>query len=193
MLNLFLRAQKEAQERYIEKRPKEITLVTSLLECERWRRQVIKEITRKVTEIQEAGDEAMIREKNDEINRLLREKKHWENRILILGGVDYSSTTQKIMDLDGKNSLCVDGYYYFGAARDLPGVREQYEVRQNVPNKQQRIQLFDIANSEYYGFHDEEDGKLIAREAEEESRRFKEFNCGYVCVYTYTYILCKYS
>ena len=33
--------------------------------------------------------EFRIRDLNDEINKLLREKKHWEERILELGGPDY--------------------------------------------------------------------------------------------------------
>ena len=33
--------------------------------------------------------EFRIRDLNDEINKLLREKRHWEERILQLGGTDY--------------------------------------------------------------------------------------------------------
>ena len=33
--------------------------------------------------------EFRIRDLNDEINKLLREKRHWEDRILELGGPDY--------------------------------------------------------------------------------------------------------
>ena len=34
--------------------------------------------------------EFRIRDLNDEINKLLREKRHWEDRILELGGPDYA-------------------------------------------------------------------------------------------------------
>lgn len=34
--------------------------------------------------------EFRIRDLNDEINKLLREKRHWEDRILELGGSDYA-------------------------------------------------------------------------------------------------------
>ena len=34
--------------------------------------------------------EFRIRDLNDEINKLLREKRHWEDRILELGGTDYA-------------------------------------------------------------------------------------------------------
>ena len=36
--------------------------------------------------------EFRIRDLNDEINKLLREKRHWEDRILELGGPDYKVT-----------------------------------------------------------------------------------------------------
>ncbi|KAL7670189.1 hypothetical protein ACOME3_005131 [Neoechinorhynchus agilis] len=58
--------------------------------AEHWRRDVIREIARKVTQIQNAGlGEYKIRDLNDDINRLLKEKEHWEKRILQLGGPDY--------------------------------------------------------------------------------------------------------
>lgn len=34
--------------------------------------------------------EFRIRDLNDEINKLLREKRHWEERIIELGGPDYN-------------------------------------------------------------------------------------------------------
>lgn len=37
----------------------------------------------------ESLDEYRIRELNDEINKLMREKSHWERRIRELGGPDY--------------------------------------------------------------------------------------------------------
>ena len=37
--------------------------------------------------------EFRIRDLNDEINKLLREKRHWEERILELGGPDYNVRT----------------------------------------------------------------------------------------------------
>lgn len=50
----------------------------SLQEAEKWRHQIIKEIARKVSQIQNAGlGEFRIRDLNDEINKLIREKGHW--------------------------------------------------------------------------------------------------------------------
>lgn len=52
------------------------------------RHQIIREVTQKIAEIQNAGlGEHRIRDLNDEINKLLREKNRWEERIK---GVWYS-------------------------------------------------------------------------------------------------------
>lgn len=57
--------------------------------AQKWRLDIIREISRKVTQIQNAGlGEHRIRDLNDQINKLLREKKHWEQRIKELGGVE---------------------------------------------------------------------------------------------------------
>jgi pre-mRNA-splicing factor ISY1 len=92
--------------------------------------------------IAESLDEHKIRELNDEINKLLREKYHWEKRIRDLGGADYSvrrnnvecydvllnlpfpfaQRTSKVIDEDA--IIGPGGYIYFGAAKKLPGVQE---------------------------------------------------------------------
>ena len=61
--------------------------------------QIIREISKSVTAIQNAGlGEFRIRDLNDHINKLLREKKHWENRLRELGGKSYSSKGAKMLD-----------------------------------------------------------------------------------------------
>ena len=60
--------------------------------CKRWRREIIQEISQKMAQIQNAGlGEFRLRDLNDEINKLIREKRHWEERIKKLGGPDYIS------------------------------------------------------------------------------------------------------
>ena len=55
-----------------------------------------------MTAIQNAGlGEFRSRDLNDQINKLLREKKHWENRIRELGGRSYSSRGPKMLDRSG--------------------------------------------------------------------------------------------
>lgn len=72
-----------------------------------------------------------IRDLNDEINKLIREKGHWERRIVELGGPDYSKTGPKVTDSEGKTLAEATGrgpgYRYFGAAKNLPGVKELFE------------------------------------------------------------------
>ena len=54
------------------------------------------------------------------VPKALREKRHWENRILELGGRDMRRRS-RMLDKEGKEVPGVHGYKYFGAARDLPG------------------------------------------------------------------------
>lgn len=77
------------------------------------------------------------------MNRLLREKTHWERRIRELGGPDYavrsiidaflrfrvasnkiSQQRSSVKSFDDDAIVGAGGYMYFGAARKLPGVQE---------------------------------------------------------------------
>ncbi len=42
-----------------------------------------------------------VRDLNDEINKLMREKRHWENQIIAMGGVNFRRNMAMI-DEDGK-------------------------------------------------------------------------------------------
>jgi len=65
--------------------------------------QIIREIAKKVAQIQNAGlGEFRIRDLNDEINKLLREKRHWEVQIKELGGPDYSRVGPRMLDHEGR-------------------------------------------------------------------------------------------
>ena len=73
------------------KRPFLSSECESVKEAEKWRHQIIREVSKKVAQIQNAGmGEFRLRDLNDEINKLLREKRHWEDRILELGGPNYA-------------------------------------------------------------------------------------------------------
>lgn len=67
--------------------------------------------------------EFRLRDLNDEINKLLREKGHWEDQIKELGGPDYAKVGPKMLDHEGKEVPGNRGYKYFGAAKDLPGTK----------------------------------------------------------------------
>lgn len=165
------------------KRPKAITQIDSIPVCEKWRGQVLKEISRKVSRIQEpALSDYMIRDLNDEINKLMREKYVWELRIRDLGGPNYMRGG-RVLDEDGKEVPGGGkGYRYFGRARELPGVKELFEQagKKNRPAEEEggkgptRAELAKHVDAGYYGYNlDEEDGTMVTFE---EGRERESFN-----------------
>jgi pre-mRNA-splicing factor ISY1 len=54
--------------------------------------------------------EFKIRDLNDEINRLLKEKYAWEDRILELGGPDYKKVGARLLDKEGQEAPGNRGY-----------------------------------------------------------------------------------
>lgn len=151
-----------------ERRPYLASECHVLKEAERWRVQIIREISKKVSQIQNAGlGEFRIRDLNDEINKLLREKVHWERRIIELGGRDMRRKS-RMLDNEGKEVPGSRGYKYFGAARDLPGVRELFETDAVPLPKKSRAELMRDIDSKYYGFLDDDDCRLVPDEAEAE-------------------------
>ena len=74
--------------------------------------------------------EHRIRELNDEINKISRQKHYWEIRIRELGGSEYKSRNQ-YYEVDGKELPGAPGYKYYGAAKELPGVRELFAEHDN--------------------------------------------------------------
>ena len=156
------------------RRPFIATECVNLKEAERWRHQIIREISKKVAQIQNAGmGEFRIRDLNDEINKLLREKRHWEDRIVELNGPDYAKIGPKMLDFEGKELPGNRGYKYFGAARDLPGVRELFEQDPPKAPRKTRAELYKLIDADYYGYRDDDDGVLmkIEKEVELKSRK----------------------
>ncbi|KAJ4338276.1 NineTeen Complex (NTC) component [Didymella glomerata] len=166
------------------RRPKLITSVTSIPVCEKWRGQVLKEISRKVTKIQdEALSDYQIRDLNDEINKAMREKYMWEKQIRDLGGPNYMRGG-RVLDEEGREVPGGGkGYRYFGRAKELPGVKELFE-RQERPEDddgarkggEKRSELRQKVDAGYYGYNlDEEDGTLLAYEAKKEKEAWDHF------------------
>ena len=176
MLNRWVAIKKELNSRSKEKRPKYSTECNNLQDCERWRAQVIKEISKKVADIQNASlGEFRIREMNDEINKLFREKMHWEDRIKELGGPDYKKLAPKTYDAEGYEVPNSGGYKYWGAAKDLPGVRELFAIHVPNPPRKNIIDMYKGIDKEYYGEDDEEEEELERLEKEEEDKIKKEY------------------
>lgn len=156
------------------RRPKLITSIDSIPVCEKWRGQVLKEISRKVSKIQDPSlGDFMIRDLNDEINKLMREKHMWEVQIRNLGGPNYMRGG-KVYDSEGREIEGGGrGYKYFGRARELPGVKELFEVRKEPKEDKDLKERTDLrmrVDAAYYGFNrDEEDGSLLDWEGMKEA------------------------
>ena len=93
-------------------RPFHTHQVSDVNTADRWRSDVLREIGQKVMEIQNAGlGEHKLRDLNDEINKLIKEKWFWEKRIIELVGPNYIRSAPKIEDGDGGlvRPLGVDG------------------------------------------------------------------------------------
>ena len=164
------------------KRPFLASECGDLAEADRWRAQIVREIGSKVMEIQNAGlGEARLRDLNDEINKLLREKGHWERRIVELGGPDYSKVAVAAGGTDAiisaSSSASARGAYrYFGAAKLLPGVKELFEAPPlrggGGTASKKRPQLVPGSGADYFGFRDEEeDPDLLKEEAAADAAR----------------------
>lgn len=170
MLNRFLAAKQDEKRGPKSKRPYLASECNDLNEADKWRQQILREVGRKVMEIQNAGlGEHRIRDLNDEINKLIREKSHWERRIVQMGGPDYARAAPRIADSRGREVAEATGkgpgYRYFGAAKQLPGVKELFEVEPPKQVRRTRHQMYKGIDPDYYGFRDEEDGVLLKVEA----------------------------
>lgn len=235
VLNIYLKRHEYG--RVQDKRPFAISSVETTEQCVKWRYQLIKEISNEITQIQDPGlGELKIREKNDLINKLLREKSHWDKRIIELSGFEFAESigidctaekqkeskqklTQSLENeailagtyekmkkrqrfeqfreqqrQNGKDKeeteqkttatihntakslglgdefkqeriIGVNGYYYFGAAKDLPGVRELYEQSKvQVDLDKKKRDLRGIVNAQYFGFLEEYNEQLLYEE-----------------------------
>ncbi|KAF9001138.1 Isy1-domain-containing protein [Cyathus striatus] len=161
-----------------DRRPKMASACKSLRECERWRGEILREISRKVSKIQDSGlTDYEVRDLNDEINKLLREKRHWENQIVALGGANYRRNVA-MLDDDGKEVPGTKGYKYFGRAKDLPGVKELFQSRKKEEEEENQAlayyKKFMNQGPAYYGDLDEVDGKLLEYERKAEEEEWEE-------------------
>ncbi|KAH1009266.1 hypothetical protein HUJ04_001645 [Dendroctonus ponderosae] len=168
-------AQASETEKVKKRRPYLASECKSLYACEKWRMQIIREVAKKVAQIQNAGlGEFRIRDLNDEINKLLREKRHWEDQIKELGGPDYQKVGPRMLDHEGKEVPGNRGYKYFGAAKELPGVRELFEQEPPPPPRKTRAELMKDIDADYYGYMDDDDGILVPLELQAEKKAIKK-------------------
>ncbi|KAI0089460.1 pre-mRNA-splicing factor ISY1 [Irpex rosettiformis] len=161
-----------------DRRPRMASACKSLRECERWRGEILREISRKVSKIQDSGlTDYEVRDLNDEINKLLREKRHWENQIVALGGANYRRNVA-MLDDDGKEVPGTKGYKYFGRAKELPGVKEMFQSKKKEQEEENVAQnfykKFTNQGPAYFGDLDEQDGKLLEYERAAEDEEWED-------------------
>ncbi|KAM2612987.1 hypothetical protein TB2_032880 [Malus domestica] len=107
MLNRFIALKAEENKKPKERRPYLTSECRDLAEASRWRQQIMGEIGRKVAEIQ---NEALGEHRTGDLNKLIREKVHWERRIVELGGPNYAKNAPKMTDLDGNVEIFIVPY-----------------------------------------------------------------------------------
>lgn len=185
MLNKWVKMRDSENAHQISKRrPYLASHCEHLHDAEKWRRQIIREISNGIAKIQNPGlGEHTIRDLNDEINKLMREKYHWNKRIVELGGPDYNKVERHNQLAEqgksGKDALAdsslglqgSSGYKYYGAAKDLPGVKELFARNAVKVSKKKRGDVYKYITPDYYGLRDEEDGILLETEEKAAKKR----------------------
>eukprot|EP00392_Amoebophrya_sp_AT5.2_P012330 g12430.t1 len=156
-----------------ERRPRNSSQIDSVKECRKWWNNLKWELSQKIVRIQNATlPEAEIRDLNDDINKLLKERDYWALRIRELSGDEsFGATNDSAAVLDGKELYSHSGYKYFGAAKELPGVRELFEQQQqDAHQRKTRKEIYANILPDYYGWRDENDLELLLEEQAAEAR-----------------------
>ena len=168
------------------RRPLFSSQVESLPDAEKFRREIISKITKNIAAIKNAElGEHKIREMNDEINKLMKQKYYWEIRIRELGG--NLPIGKQFYDIEGKELPGTPGYKYYGAAKELPGIRElfmeaseeQEEIQKQNRKRKIRKDLYAQLTPEYFGFVSTEDDPEYQAMIQEEIQSEKEFIRNY--------------
>ena len=143
-----------------KKRPGNTKMCDNVNDAEKWRRDVMKEISKYTSEISNpdlADNMTRVRELNDQINKLLRVKFYWEKPIIELGGVDYIRASNSRNR--GRKQI------YFGVAKQLPEAQKndsnneiQYKPKVSLKTLNQRL------TNDYYGIG-HENQTMLSEEA----------------------------
>ena len=178
MLNKWVKMREEGNapiKPSLGKRPFLASQCLHLDDAERFRRQIVREISESILKIQNPGlGEHAIRDLNDLINKRMREKHHWNKRIKELGGPDFHAMERKQQmehASDGEIQMH-NGYRYYGAAKDLPGVKELFAKQEK---KRKKKDIYKFITPDYYGWREEEDGVLLEVEAQATERNEAAF------------------
>ncbi|ELP93205.1 pre-mRNA-splicing factor ISY1, putative [Entamoeba invadens IP1] len=149
-------------------KPKAPNMCKTLQEAKFWRQMVVKDMTQKIGEIQNAGiGENTVRSKNIEINKLNKERCAYERKIIELGGVVASK----------KDERFEERFMYFGAAKLLPEAKSE---NSNLKEKTQLKEDLKLLGEEYYGMDEYETQELLEEERREEGNLKKKMNASYM-------------
>jgi len=171
MLNRWVRMKRGLNQKNREKRPDNPFELGTIQECEAWRTHLLRDLVKKVADIQNALlGEYRIRELNDEINELMAEKKKWEDRIRELGGPDYRGMLPPMVEKDGVVLPGSEGYYYWGAAKNLPKVRELFQKEVPPAPQVNREELYKRVTYRYLGLENTKRLEKLEQKAEKEMR-----------------------
>lgn len=152
------------------------------------RHRIIENIAERIHLVQNAAHgEHRLRDLNDSINDLLKEKEKVEDKIKSLNGPDYRKLDEKF--LEGRDIITVDGYHYFGAAKLLPGVNEL--LGKNYVSKSESKLDYKGIDGEYFGFN--EYLELEKSEYEHENKWKKEIKQQFEKNYQQNYQISKES
>lgn len=176
-----------------QRRPKATSTVSQIPLAEKYRGQILREVSRKITRIQDDSlSDYQVRDLNDEINKLMKEKWSWERRIRELGGPNYMrGGVGVVFDDAGREVQGAGGgkgYRYYGRAKELPGVKEMFEraakrvarareeEEEGKGGRQERVDRRGL-DARYFGYGlDEEDGTLLRYERRVEKEAFEKVN-----------------
>lgn len=101
------------------RRPRKVQLAKTIAEAELWRKTVMSEFLAKLSAVNDPSvSEPELRELNDTLGKLYRERRAWDHHILSLGGANY------LKHGDGLG-LRVNGVLYYGRAKELPEARAE--------------------------------------------------------------------
>ncbi|CRG94918.1 pre-mRNA-splicing factor ISY1, putative [Plasmodium gallinaceum] len=171
MLNQWLKAKELNEKKNFFKIPKKVYEVDDLESAISYRKYIIKEICSKIKEIQNYSlSDQHIRELNDQINKLISIKNKWEIRIIELGGPDYQTESNTLINAHCSELKGNNNYKYFGAAKNLKGVKEllfrENEERKKLAlkKKKDKRNLDKFVNIHYFGYCDDENEILLNEE-----------------------------
>ncbi|KAK8306739.1 hypothetical protein V6Z11_D03G146700 [Gossypium hirsutum] len=149
MLNRFIALKAKEKKKPKERHHFLASECRDLAVAKKWDQQIMREISHKVTEVQNDGlEEHRLCDINDEINKLIRE--------------------------NGRGP----GYRYFKAAKKLPRVKKLFEKQPELRKRRTTDDIYKSIDASYYGYRDEVLARVkgpteakMRTEAEEEWQR----------------------